>query len=725
MITDDGDRSKKRLWFAKKQLDKIEIANVPAKTLELEGFTISVSRVNDIKKGRVTAPMGVVVSCSSRTSIKLSVADYWAGAFTSRVNLHVVNNMLSADLALLLRMFHAPTETAMTEAGNSIIPFKPVMLLNAFPGAGELIQNVTPVFSNHPAVPVIMPYKGGEAFWLMLSDQVFLDLNNNNIADQPKYVSQLNLMSYSSNGSNLGGRIGVDAQVNEDCSDPHSWCYLIPQKYLHQLSSTTALLICDEPISGYTNVEGKRTVYYEFSLPQGSLTPSQEEPHLIDGFTKTHTFLEDLIPTLDNQLPSVYGKMPDAFRTILLTPSGVTSCGPIGMYCFELNGVRTTLHVVDATGRNRFNTSDSPTHDYFELHPEYVKWNLFYIMKVGNVCHLINSEQFIEQFHHLFSDITTVLTPAVDYGGVDFPDYAHFASFDKLFSAMIRTCFLNPVFRDAANPSDTHMFHGHDGNVFVWTRKTGLLAFTPNGFFKVDKQYYPSGHFVAQAVPGYGAAVIPLFITPGTHSTGGLNYTVTIPAEVLNESGVKPEISYCGAPEGNHIYICICSKKNPDIDPRYVFTGTGALDMSFAAIPGEPPPKSYNIHEVKAVYIGTPFTEWIKLPAVPADAVLVYVRPVTVEPENVFLIGVVKFRTRPEPAIEEYVYDYRFASLAWTNKEGDAWKIMGLLPFDVSSADRFSACLFGNDVRVKAQIDSSPIPVNQTQMAVASYDLYA
>jgi len=85
MITFDGDRSLKRRWFAKKKLAAIKEMDIPSACPVWDGFRFKVWQLGDIDGGRVTAPMGAVVACSTQDGIKIAVADYWAGGFNPGV----------------------------------------------------------------------------------------------------------------------------------------------------------------------------------------------------------------------------------------------------------------------------------------------------------------------------------------------------------------------------------------------------------------------------------------------------------------------------------------------------------------------------------------------------------------------------------------------------------------------------------------------------------------
>ena len=77
MISFDGDRSKKRKWFAKKKLAQIKEMDLPASCVEWEGFRFKTWQLGDIDGGRVTAPMGVVVArIDGQGGLQVAVADW-------------------------------------------------------------------------------------------------------------------------------------------------------------------------------------------------------------------------------------------------------------------------------------------------------------------------------------------------------------------------------------------------------------------------------------------------------------------------------------------------------------------------------------------------------------------------------------------------------------------------------------------------------------------------
>ena len=177
-------------------------------------------------------------------------------------------------------------------------------------------------------------------------------------------------------------------------------------------------------------------------------------------------------------------------------------------------------------------------------------------------------------------------------------------------------------------------------------------------------------------------------------STTGITVaSLVVPAEV-SEDGVRPEITYAGTFETVPTYLCICNKVK---------------------------------EEVKAVYVGSPFGTWTKLPGVDTGLMLVHVRPVKVTPTSIFLIGIIKETVTVDSISTDY---YNFASLSWSiDEEGTAsielWKKMGRLPFTVSDNDNLQVGLYGEDSRVIDLATYLTPPPIMSQSPVGPYDKYS
>ncbi len=148
-------------------------------------------------------------------------------------------------------------------------------------------------------------------------------------------------------------------------------------------------------------------------------------------------------------------------------------------------------------------------------------------------------------------------------------------------------------------------------------------------------------------------------------STSGLSRVVlAVPPEVTNTAWVRPDITHAGV----GIYLCACTAD-----------GLRGTDQE----PG-----------VLAVYHGSPFSTWTRLPdpplvapapnAVEVQSKLMHVRPVNVTATEVTLLGVLK-AYNSITAMD----DYFFASF-----QSGAWRKLGKLTAPIGPAN-WSVCVFG------------------------------
>lgn len=81
-ITFDGHRSLMRKHFAKRALANARDMGLPSSTTKRDGFMVRVTNLDpDLEMGRVTAPAGAVVACSTRDGVQIASADYFLGGF--------------------------------------------------------------------------------------------------------------------------------------------------------------------------------------------------------------------------------------------------------------------------------------------------------------------------------------------------------------------------------------------------------------------------------------------------------------------------------------------------------------------------------------------------------------------------------------------------------------------------------------------------------------------
>lgn len=429
MITFDGDRSLKRKWFAQKKLDAIKEMDIPGSCIVWDGFRFKVWQLGDIDGGRVTAPMGAVVACSTQDGIKIAVADYWAGGFNAAQDLYTIYYAADGNEPLF-KIFDVPSVEDMIADGNQIVKFRPMGHLSPYGLIdGDTEGPDTVWVRDDTCIPGIMPFNGAEGFCISVDDNVFVDLNNNGTADFPKYIIDNTRLFYSSNGSNLGGRQEISMQVGG--GDPMAGS-VQPWRIVQQL---TAIWQVMHQYALYENYEDKFVCVWNMEFP-----------------TVTPVLLETVIPI---------GSMPSELRTLLLDTTSIVPAWPMGYYSFVSDGVQTILHVADVTNTGPW-TGSSPTEAYFNANSADEEWKLYYTFTVGGTSYVINSDQFISLLDSL-ADIAVI----GDWHGA---------------KRMLHQLLPYPN-NNWGDPYDSVMFHAHDGNIYTWTRKYGAVKFTPTGLF--------------------------------------------------------------------------------------------------------------------------------------------------------------------------------------------------------------------------------------------------
>jgi hypothetical protein len=180
----------------------------------------------------------------------------------------------------------------------------------------------------------------------------------------------------------------------------------------------------------------------------------------------------------------------------------------------------------------------------------------------------------------------------------------------------------------------------------------------------------------------YGSVV---FDGSGIQST-----SLQVPSEI-NNVGTRPDITYAGEFDDVHLYLCVCNKVK---------------------------------EKVTAVYYGSPFNTWTKLPGMPEGVILVHIRPVKVSPEEIFLIGVVKSFS---DELDAEVYSFAFLQWIYNDlrpSDERLWKRLGVLPCPVGDRDNFQVGLFGNDRLVNELADYLSPPPILPQMPIGTYENY-
>lgn len=603
MITFDGDRSLKRKWFAKKQLAIIQEIDVPAKVINWDGFTFRAwQQGEDLNGGRVTAPMGAVVACSSADGIKIAVADYWAGGFNAEQDLYVVFKDLGVS-GEFTTFFNGPIDIPPDPVPEDYEPeyftvkFTPEIgsswfgLIDGDTGGPDTVN-----VPNYPCSPVLMSWQG-EAYNIMLSATVKYDLDENGVYDWIRHVFEKNTSFYCASGQQLNRLNCVARQIEyADAYDPMR---------TYQKTGTDR----------YTSYHG--AWLYDF----------------VDSVKVVGYHIDVTSGTVDNiQFNEILNTdMPSELRSILINTVNDSSCEPIGSYATDTM----FFHAVNASAHlYSWGREDCEVTDYYDANPDKTKWRLFYSMTIDGTVYLVNCDQFAGLLNSLSLNGTTG-----DW-------YAEQRMFSQLVAAYPNCNWLVP--------SDSVMFHAHDGNLYTWTRPYGAVQITTTGISVA---------------------------------------TISVPIEVSGEDGVRPEITYAGTFDTVPTYLCICNKVK---------------------------------EEVKAVYVGSPFDTWTKLPGVESGLTLFHVRPVKVTPTSIFLIGVIKETVTIEGVSTDY---YNFASLSWSIDDGvpstALWNKMGRLPFTVSDNDNLQVGLYGDDSRVNELAAYLTPPPIMPQSPVGPYAKYA
>jgi len=638
VITFDGDRSLKRKWFAKKQLAIIQEIDVPAKAVKWDGFNFKVWQLGeDLNGGRVTAPMGAVVACSSANGIKIAVADYWAGGFNAEQDLYVVFKDLgvSGEFTTFFEgAIDIPPDPIPSDYEPTYYPMKfiPAIGTSWFGLVdGDTVGPDSVEVDNFPCGPVPLPWKG-EAYDIMVGGTMKYDLDGNGVYDWFRHVFEKNTSFYLAAGQQALRKNCIAKHIEYDINfDPLR---------TYQKTGTDR----------YTSYHG--AYIYDF----------------VDSIKVVGYNIDVTTSTVDNiQFSEILTTaMPETLRLILIHTLNDGSCEPIGSYATDnmfFHAVNATTHIWSSGGES------CAAKDYYDDNPGNDDWRLFYSMTVDGVTHLVNYGQF------------GALLNSLSLHGTSGSWYDAMRMFSQLVGAYPNCNWTVPY--------DSIMFHDDDNNLYTWTR--------PYGPVKISKD---------------GIEVIEM----------------SIPSEVVDNDGVRPEITYAGRFVDYRLYLCICNKVK---------------------------------EEVKAVYIGNPFPDdeddsddWIKLPHVDprivhvtnpdedvVTCVLFHVRPVRVTPTSVFLIGITKDTTlyiddqtgeyiRDESGELTKSYHYHFASLIWSvdlegNATTDIWTQLARLPFTASDNDNLQVGLYGDDSRVNELAAYLTPPPIMPQSPVGPYDKYS
>ena len=436
MIAFDGDRSLKRRWFAKKKLATIHEMNIPSACPVWDGFRFKVWQLSkDLDGGRVTAPMGAVVACSTQDGIKIAVADYWAGGFNPAQDLYVVFKDLGVDdegfqnIGAVTTFFNGPIDPLETGEYRTI-KFTPTPTYSYFGLVnGDSGGPATVMAYDYAASPVFLPVRG-EVFDVMTSASIDFDLNGNGTPDWFRAIFEKTTTFYIANGVQASRmNCGVHhVQFNNSYNPKRIFQKSGTDRYTSHQSTALYDFVDDDGIS-------RKVVGYNVDVATSAID---------------NIYFSEILNT----------DMPEALRTILTTSENDGSCEPVGAFASD----SVFFHAVNASGRVYSDVfQDCAATDYYDDNPAQEKWSLFYSMTVGGNVHLVNSDQFLS----LLDDLATV--PVIgDWFGA------------KRMFEQIAGAYPNLNF---AVPYDSIMFQGHDGIIYTWTRAYGSVKFTTTGIF--------------------------------------------------------------------------------------------------------------------------------------------------------------------------------------------------------------------------------------------------
>lgn len=533
MITFDGDRSKRRKWFANKQIGTIKSLGIPSKTLYWDGFGFYSWQQGDLSGGRVSSPAGLMVMCSTTAGIKVAMLDYWAGAVTSFTDVYALGYSPPSSEKPQSYHFEFPDEDALLALGIDTFLYTPFQYMSEFDLGDtytEAIYNVQNSETQYPdlsCAPGLHPHQSAEALWLTLTDRAdYPDENPASGFEYSKFLLEHSLLYYMSDNSNVSGRFGFVSHEDWHWSiwTPSLYHPAVPKYYsVPQRVDNNNVYQIRNSVSYPSNYGyNEMIVAWNMYNPEETLSP-------LNYSTVT---LEDLIPA--------GGDLPDSLRSLYIyrnsTGDATFTSSPAGTYFFKLDGVDYTLHAVSGL------PADSDSGDagedlgnYFRDNPGDSKWNLFYILKIDDTSYLVNSDQFLSILDsHSTFDLVTDTTQSS-------PDYDFFSQgWTKAAEVLRYILMVPPINYNAHFPYDSYIFYTHRGTVCAWSRRLGVFEFTTTGILTAN------------------------------------DITFDLPSEVTSTDGVQPKISYSGTYDGDPYYLCICEQIGEEVKAVYWGSPFGA-----------------------------------------------------------------------------------------------------------------------------------------------------
>ena len=431
------------MWFAKKMLRDIKTLDFPGKTLLWDGFLFYVWQIGELLGGRIKSPTGAIVLCSHSDGIDIYMAENWVGSFIKLPPLNMAYRGLtgagfSTNIMNRPEKTECPEGTEFPECPTEIaIPFVP------YPTQSPRVTSYDPptyIWVDDDVPSPCADVVAGEIMWIDATGNMFIDLNENGIADLPKVLYETFMNFYIADGSKVEKRYSISLESGDDITQPWRIFMALP-------------------------AEDKRFVqaqafYYEYDgagLCVAILFEARKDNLSLSKF---------YVSTIFNG-PSPSTNPPSGLATVLLTTGGITPGWPLGNYAFSLTEETgpTLLHAPNLTNTLPW-TASSPMDAYFSDNPGDKPWKLFYtIYDPDGLAYSISSSQFLTLLDTL-------------QGGDIIGASTNWDLARKMMAQLISWPNNNWNV-----PYDSVMFPGTDNNIYSWTRKYGSVKFTRTGLF--------------------------------------------------------------------------------------------------------------------------------------------------------------------------------------------------------------------------------------------------
>lgn len=301
-------------------------------------------------------------------------------------------------------------------------------------------------------------------------------------------------------------------------------------------------------------------------------------------------------PTVWRILPEA--PMPEELYYALVVPNPAKVRGQaLGSYAFSpsKDGLITLISCVSTV-----NLSPDLSGYFYDADDNIIyanrKWRLFYSIYDGETSTLVTADKFMTVLDTLANN--QILT-----GGTDISNPGVDVDWD-MANEMLGTLFPYPNTGHVI-PHDYVMFHSAT-HAYTWTRHYGAVKFTTDGIEVVD---------------------------------------LKIPQVVLDNTGVRPHIFYCGSR-----YVCICQDT-----------------------------------KVRGLFLGSPFDEWVAVSLPEKD--LLYARIVLVSDDRVIFAGIVKY-------IQDEITTHKY--VVYDTELGENWVEYAEIPVEYAARNNFDISFYGD-----------------------------